>query len=248
MLQAPVSARFIEALRPIANLALPPGCAACGRAIASPGALCPACWQDIQFVEPPLCDIYGIPFGYDMGPGIVSAAAMADPPPFERARAAVLYGPVARMLVHRLKYRDRPEVADMMARAMLRAGAPLIEPGALLVAVPLHRWRLWTRRYNQSAALAERLSRLSGLPAHPLALQRIRSTRQQVGLSRRDRDANVRGAFRVPEAALGAVAGRPIVLVDDVYTSAATVKAATRALKRAGAGPVNVLTFARVAG
>jgi ComF family protein len=112
--------------------------------------------------------------------------------------------------------------------------------------VPLYRWRLWRRRFNQAALLAASLSRLTGLPADPFILERMRATRQQVGLSATQRAENVRGAFRVPEAARAKIAGRGVLLVDDVYTSGATAKAATRALLRGGAAAVDVLTFARV--
>jgi ComF family protein len=230
-----------------ADLLLPPGCAACGRATGSLDGLCATCWTGIDFIAPPVCDVYGTPFSYEMAPGMLSAAAIADPPPFAKARAAALYGPVAKTLVHQLKYRDRPEVSRAMAQAMLRAGAGLIPESDVIVPVPLHRWRLWQRRFNQAAVLAQHLSRMSGLACEPLALARIRRTRQQVGLSSREREMNVRGAFRVPEEWRAVVAGRRVLLVDDVYTSGATAKTAARALGRAGAECVHVLTFARVA-
>jgi len=230
-----------------ADLLLPPACAACGRATGSADGLCVPCWTSIDFIAPPVCEVYGTPFGYAMAPGMLSAAAIADPPPFDKARAAVLYGPVAKALVHQLKYRDRPEVGKTMAQAMRRAGAELIAGSHVIVPVPLHRWRLWRRRFNQAAVLAQHLSQASGLSCDPLALTRVRRTHQQVGLSSREREANVRGAFRVPEDRRAAIARRTILLVDDVYTSGATAKAASRALKRAGADAVHVLTFARVA-
>jgi ComF family protein len=230
-----------------ADLLLPPACSACGGATGTSDGLCAECWRSVDFIAPPVCDVYGTPFSYAIGPGMVSAAAIADPPPFDRARAAVLYGPVAKTLVHQLKYRDRPEVAKTIAQAMQRAAMELLADSDLIVPVPLYRWRLWQRRFNQAAVLAQHLSRLSGIAWEPLALMRVRHTRQQVGLSSREREMNVRGAFRVPDAARGAVAGRTVLLVDDVYTSGATCKSATRALKRAGAETVHVLTFARVA-
>lgn len=240
---SPVLARIGRAA---VDLLLPPGCSACGRATGSPDGLCAPCWSAIDFIAPPVCEVYGTPFSYWMGPGMLSAAAIADPPPFDKARAAALYGSVAKALVHQLKYRDRPEVAATMARAMWRAAAELIDDSQLIVPVPLYRWRLWRRRFNQSAALAHVVGRLSGVECDPTALVRVRATRQQVGMSKAEREANVRGAFRVPEARRAAVAGRAILLVDDVYTSGATAKAAARALKRAGAEAVYVLTFARV--
>lgn len=200
----------------------------------------------MPFIAGPVCKVYGTPFAYDMGENIVSAQAIADPPPFEAARAAVRYGPQAKSLVHGLKYQDRHEVAAVMATAMYRAGAELLDRGQLIVPVPLYRWRLWRRRYNQSQLLADGLSSRSGVANDPFVLQRRRRTRQQVGLSAAERLANVRGAFHVPADQRHKLAGRRILLVDDVYTSGATVKAASRALLRGGAGAVDVLTFARV--
>lgn len=200
----------------------------------------------MRFIEPPLCPVYGTPFAYDLGAGILSAEALADPPPFRRARAAAIYGDVARRLVHQVKYHDRPDLARVMALAMHRAGRELMPECALIVPVPLYRWRLWRRRFNQAAALADYVAELSGVPHDPLALERVKPTRRQVGLSAVQREENVRGAFRVPELARARIASRAVLLVDDVYTSGATAKAATRALLRAGAAAVDVLTFARV--
>jgi ComF family protein len=230
-----------------ADLILPPTCPGCRAAVADDDALCARCWSDIRFIEPPLCPVYGTPFVYDLGEGILSAEAMSDPPPFRRARSAAAYGDVARRLVHQLKYHDRPHLARMMATAMSRAGRTLVAECTLVVPVPLHRWRLWQRRYNQAAALSACLSTLSGIPFDPLVLERAKPTRRQVGLTAVQREENVRGAFRVPEAMRGRLAGAHVLLVDDVYTSGATAKAATRALLRAGAASVDVLTFARVA-
>ena len=229
-----------------ADLVLPPTCPGCGRAVGDGHALCAGCWSTIRFIAPPLCPVYGTPFAFDLGEGIVSAEALADPPPFRRARAAAVYGDVARRLVHQMKYYDRPHLAATMAKAMVRAGEPLLSDCSLIVPVPLYRWRLWWRRFNQAALLAANISRLSGVPYDPFVLERVKSTRQQVGLSATQRAENVRGAFRVPEAMRVKVAGRDVLLVDDVYTSGATAKAATRALLRAGAAAVDVLAFARV--
>jgi ComF family protein len=228
------------------DLILPPTCPGCGNAVGDGDALCAKCWSSIRFIAPPLCPVYGTPFAYELGDGIVSAEALADPPPFRRARAAAIYGDVARRLIHQLKYYDRPHVAEALAKAMRRAGESLLAETGLIVPVPLYRWRLWRRRFNQAALLAAGVSRLSGVPSDPFVLRRVKPTRQQIGLSATQRAENVRGAFRVPDEMRAKVAGRYVLLVDDVYTSGATAKAATRALIRAGASAVDVLTFARV--
>lgn len=241
---------LLESLRRLpglaADLVLPPTCPGCGGAVADSHALCPRCWSAIRFIAPPLCPVYGTPFSHEMGEGIVSAEALADPPPFRRARSAAIYGDVARRLVHQLKYYDRPHLAQVMARTMRHAGHVLIADCNLIIPVPLYRWRLWSRRFNQSALLADGLSKLTGVAADPLVIRRVKATRQQVGLSAAQRQENVRGAFRVPETVRPRIAGLDVLLVDDVYTSGATVKAASRALLRAGAASVDVLTFARV--
>lgn len=228
------------------DLVLPPTCPGCGGAVADGHALCARCWSMIRYIEPPICPVYGTPFTHDLGEGIVSAEALADPPPFRRARSAAVYGDVACRLVHQLKYHDRPHVAEVMAVSLHRAGHRLLSENSLIVPVPLYRWRLWQRQFNQAALLASSLAKLTGVPHDPLVLQRVKPTRSQVGLSVAQRKENVRGAFRVPETMRSRIASRDVLLVDDVYTSGATAKAATRALLRGGAAAVDVLTFARV--
>lgn len=230
------------------DLLMPPLCPVCRGAVSDVDALCARCWSEIDFIAAPFCAVYGTPFPYRMGEGVVSAAAIADPPPFRRARAAALYGDGVRRLVHQLKYQDRPDLAMTMARSMARIGGTLLAEADLIVPVPLHRWRLWRRRFNQAALLGHGLARLSGIPCEPLALQRPKPSRPQVGLGAAQRAANVQGAFRVPSEFRPRIAGRNVLLVDDVYTSGATAKAATRSLLRGGAAAVDVLTFARVTG
>jgi ComF family protein len=242
-------ARFTSGLRAYArrslDVALPPLCPTC-RDLVTDSGVCPSCWSKLAFIAPPYCPRLGIPFVYDPGPGILSMQAIADPPAYQRARAAVRYDDVARQLVHAFKYSDRLDLAPMIGRWMARAGHELLDQADALVPVPLHWRRLWTRRFNQSAALAESVSRESGVAVAHRALQRVKATAQQVGLSRKDRAANVQGAFRVTPDAKADVVGRRLVLVDDVLTSGATSDACARALLHAGAAQVDVLVFARV--
>lgn len=225
---------------------LPPHCPVCRNAVASRAGVCNACWSALDFIAEPYCQVYGTPFAFDVGDAIVSAQAIAEPPPFNAARAAVKYGTVAKALIHNLKYRDRFESAEPMVTAMRRVGSGLLERCDLIVPVPLHRMRLLSRRFNQAGLLAAGLAGQCSVPSDPFVLQRRRRTRQQVGLSANERDANVRGAFFVPASQRARIAGRNVLLVDDVYTSGATVKAACRALLRGGAISVDVLTFANV--
>jgi ComF family protein len=228
------------------DLAMPPNCLACGRRVAADGALCATCWGMLRFIERPYCAQLGIPFAYDLGPNVLSAEAIADPPPFERCRAVAAYDDVARKLIHGLKYRDRQELARWMGVWMARAGREVAADADLIVPIPLHRWRLWRRRFNQSAMLSVAIGKEARKPVDLHALKRVKATRQQVGLTANERDENVRGAFLVAKGDRAAIAGRRVLLVDDVYTTGATAKAATRALLRAGAAAVDVLVFARV--
>jgi ComF family protein len=224
----------------------PPLCLHCEKAVATADSLCGACFRLLRPISPPHCPILGIPFEVPLGPDALSAEAIADPPPFRRARSAVLYNEAARRLVARLKYGDRPELARFCARLMAQAGRDLWAEAPVLVPVPLHRSRLFTRRYNQSAELARALARITGLAVDPLLVSRTRRTRQQVGLSADARQRNVVGAFTARAGAIERLRGRPVVIVDDVITTGATVKAVTRALHRAGIDNVDVISFARV--
>src|SRR6202050_5603110 len=194
------------------DLALPPLCAACREPVKGEG-LCPACWSNLSFITRPYCERLGIPFVYDPGPGILSMEAIADPPAYHRARAAVRFDDISRALVHGLKYGDRLELAPMMGRWVSHAGRELLAEADALVPVPLHWRRLWARRFNQSAMLAAAISAESGVPIAGGALKRVKPTVQQVGLSRSERAQNVQGAFRVSPEGKPAVVGRPLVLV-----------------------------------
>src|SRR6204780_560613 len=233
-------------LRTALDLALPPLCAACREPVDGKG-LCPACWSKLSFITRPYCERLGIPFVYDPGPGILSMEAIADPPAYNRARAAVRFDEVSRALVHALKYSDRLDLAPMMGRWLGHAGRELLAEADALIPVPLHWRRNWARRFNQSGMLAAAVSSQTGVPVAAASLKRLKATVQQVGLSRSERAANIQGAFRVPAEGKAAIAGRRLVLVDDVLTSGATAEGCARALLRAGAANVDVLVFARVA-
>ena len=198
-------------------------------------------------IERPYCERLGTPFERDFeAPGMISPEAAAHPPVFARARAVARYdGGTARALANRLKYYDRLELAEPMGRWMARAGAELLRDADLLVPIPLHRLRLASRRFNQSAALARVISRESAVPLETMALERVKPTAPQVGLTRRSAPQISPAPFASTRRGPGRIAGGAVVVVDDVLTTGATANAAARALLNAGAARVDLLVFAR---
>ncbi len=185
----------------ITDIALPPQCLACEAPVASAGALCPSCWSRFRLIEKPLCRRLGVPLDFDAGDDTLSPQAIADPPPFDRCRAVSVFDDVARRLIHRLKYGDQIELASWIGSWMVRAAGSLIDDADVIIPVPLHRSRLWGRRYNQAALLAKALAKQTGCSVDMHALRRNRATPQQIGLSASARSRNVSGAFQVPDFA-----------------------------------------------
>lgn len=236
----------IAALKPltrIVDLALPPRCPGCGAVTGEAHRFCADCFGALRFIGPPWCATCNLPFDHDRGTDARCADCLRHPPRHAGVRAAVAYGDIARRLALRLKYAGRLALAETMARHMAR----LVPPGTdLLLPVPLHRWRLWSRGFNQALLIAERVSRLSDAPVLRDALVRTRATPRLKGLGRRQRVKAVRGVFRVRPAARSLLRGKSIVLIDDVYTTGATTDGCVAALLRAGAARVTILCWARV--
>jgi len=232
--------------RSVLNHFYPPVCINCGSALGVPDTLCGACWRRLRPITRPLCPRLGLPFEVFIGTDGLSAAAIANPPEFDRARSALIHNDVARAIILRLKFGDRPELAKFCARLMLGAGAELLQEQSVLVPVPLHRVRQFQRRFNQSTELAQAMARQGGFFADPLLVRRKRSTRPQIGLSAHQREQNVAGAFEVANNVLERIKGRPVVIIDDVMTTGSTVKAVTRALRKKGVERIDVISFSRV--
>ena len=242
--------RWTAGLRAGANAALdlllPPRCLACQAVVDRQGVLCPPCWSGLQFIGPPYCDSCGLPFDFDPGGLSLCGACLRQLPPFRRARAALAYGEASRSLVLGFKHADRTYAAPLLGRWLGRVAADLLADAALVVPVPLHRWRLFGRRYNQAALLAQALGRIGEVPVAVDLLVRRRATPNQAGRSRSGRRRNVEGAFCLRPGYGGMVDGQCVLLVDDVLTTGATVMECTKVLKRSGAGAVDVVTLARV--
>lgn len=227
------------------NLLFPPQCLGCDTLVPTHGTLCLECWKGVHFITEPFCACCGLPFEYTLGDGALCGECLQKRPPYSRARAAFRYDDASKSLVLKLKYHDQTYLAPLFAGWLAKAGADLIAVSDAIVPVPLHYWRFVSRRYNQSALLAAALSKTTGLPWLPDTLKRTRATAQQTGLTRRQREDNIRGAFDVPIKRRAPIQHKSVLLIDDVFTTGATLEACTKTLLGAGASNVNVLTLAR---
>jgi ComF family protein len=235
-------------MRGVLDALLPRRCLACGAVVdgAGQGGVCAACWPNLVFLGPPICACCGFPFEYDEGADALCAACTARPPEWGRARTVFAYDDASRGLVLGFKHADRTDAAPAFGFWLARAGAELLDAADIVAPVPLHRTRLVSRRYNQSALLAQAAARAAGRRCIPDLLRRTRRTRSQGGLGATARRRNVRAAFALRPAWRESVQGARIVLVDDVLTTGATAEACASCLKSAGADGVDVLTLARV--
>jgi len=230
------------------NLLYPPVCLVCRGPAGDSHRLCAACWSGLTFFDGAMCECCGLPFELDPGAETLCASCLAHPPPFDRARAAAAYDDASKGAILALKRADRLELSRLFVPWLKQCGRLLIEQADLVVPVPLHRQRLWRRRYNQAAILAQQLAKLAGKRFEPTLLQRNRPTPSQGEMvSPKARRRNVQGAFAVPARKAPLAKGQTVLLIDDVLTTGATVAACSRALKRAGAIRVFVVTIARVA-
>jgi ComF family protein len=228
------------------NAVLPPRCLACGETVADPGTLCAPCWSRLTFVAGPMCAACGIPFEFESAPGALCGACLARRPAWNAARAALVYDDASRGLILALKHGDRTDSVPALAGWMAGAGRALLAGADIVVPVPLHRWRLLARRFNQSALLAHAVATRSGVACMPDLLVRRRRTPSQGGLSAAGRARNVAGAFRVNPARAAGLADKRVVLIDDVLTTGATAESCAHTLLRGGAAAVDVLCLARV--
>jgi ComF family protein len=214
--------------------------------VSDPGAFCSDCWRSIDFVGEPLCASCGIDLpGPDLDAATRCGACLADPPPYDRSRSVMHYGTVGRTIAHRLKYGRRVSLARVMAAQMARLIGGLDSEIAVLVPVPLHRWRIWSRGFNQAALIAKALSRRTGIPFAPDLLRRTVNTPPLHSLGPRARRQAVKGAFALAPGANGQIKGRTVLLIDDIWTTGATASACARILKAGGADRVEVICWTR---
>ncbi len=235
-----------QAFAPVIDLVYPPRCPACGAAIASHGALCQDCWAALVIPGEPACAACQRPFGTESMPeGAIFAPCMADPPLHDGIAAATLYNEGARKLVLAFKHGHRIALSRLLSRQML-ARLPALEGDWLVVPVPLHRWRLWQRGFNQSALLAGEIAAARGLALLVDGLVRIRATPPLGQLGRKERAKVLKGAIAANPARAERLRGAQVLLVDDVMTSGATTGACLAMLRKAGAAKVKIACFSRV--
>ncbi|MGE4065119.1 MAG: ComF family protein [Rhodospirillaceae bacterium] len=234
----------VAAGRMLLNSVLPPQCLACAAIVETPGHLCASCFSRFTFITPPHCGICGIPLTQTVTDDLICGACVTERPVYGRARAAFVYDQHSRPLVLKLKHGDRTDMAVHLAKWLQRAGGEVIDGADVIVPVPLHRWRLLIRAYNQAALIAHALGRLTGKAVAADALIRSKATPSQGGLSRKERRRNVARAFAAGRP--GLIEGKRILLIDDVLTSGATANACALTLIQAGAAAVDVLALARV--
>lgn len=223
---------------------LPPRCPVSGDVVATPGLISPRVWGQLDFIARPFCACCGIRFDIPAEVDDVCPACLTEAPAFDHARAVMAYDGMSSEMILGFKHGDQTHLTRTFAPWLARASEEFRDQTDMIVPVPLHRWRLFSRRYNQAALLSGALARLWGVRHDPLCLQRVKATPSQGHLTRTQRLENVAGAFAVADPVQ--VRGKNILLVDDVYTTGATVNGCARVLKRAGAKCVNVVTLARV--
>jgi ComF family protein len=228
------------------DLLLPPLCLSCDAPVGSARTLCPACWGEIHFIAAPFCSCCGAPFEVPVGDGMLRGGCIGNPPHFNAARGAMLYNDASKRLVLSFKHSDRTYPAWALTAWMHRAGQEFWAEADYLVPVPLHRWRLFKRRYNQSALLAQHMGAIAAKPVLVDALLRLRPTPTQGHMNRKERQENVKGAFGLNPRYAAQLQDKTIILVDDVLTTGATVNECSTVLLKAGVKAVNVQTLARV--
>lgn len=236
----------MKAAQKILDLVLPPRCVVSGQEVDRQGMLAPAIWAGLRFIAAPQCARCGLPFDYEVEEATICGGCIEDEPAFASARSALVYDNGSRDLILRFKHADQMHSVRSFLPWLKSAGEEMLKEADYLVPVPLHRWRLLKRRYNQAAVTAWALGRSVNISVIPDALLRVRSTPSQGHLKAKERADNVKKAFAVQERHKSRLAGKTVILIDDVYTTGSTIKECTKTLLQGGVQAVHVLTLARV--
>ena len=231
----------------VIDIILPPRCPVMGDLVGSQGTVSPTFWAELNFIQNPMCTCCGLPFATSEADGTLCGQCITDPPPFQLARSALYYDDASTRLILPFKHGDRTLLAPLLAQWLLQAGGDTVRDADYIIPVPLHRWRLLKRRYNQAGLLARALSRKINVPWLPHVLQRKKATETQATKNAAQRIDNVRNAFAIPPQYTMSLKSKKVILIDDVYTTGATIKACCKALHKAGVKDILVLTLARVA-
>lgn len=238
-----------NAINQLIDFILPPRCVVSGTIVDRQGMMAPEAWQALEFIGAPLCACCGVPFDFDIGlegDYMLCIDCLDKHPPFETARAPLVYDDASRDLILRFKHGDKTELVPAFVPWLRQAGREMLAEADMILPVPLHRRRLLKRRYNQAALIGLALGKETGKPCYPAALSRTRATPPQGHMAAGERHKNVREAFIVHDKYKDRIKGKTIILVDDVFTTGATVKECTKTLLKGGAAKVHVLTIARV--
>lgn len=238
--------QFRSILWQIVDTVLPPRCIVTGDFVDRQGMVAPAAWLSLDFITDPFCNVCGFPFDFQVDENMLCTSCLESRPQYETARAALKYNDASRNMILGFKHADKLHFVESFVPWLKRCGDKMLAEADYIIPVPLHRWRLLSRRYNQSALIANALANETGHDYIADALVRVRATPPQGHMSAKDRFKNVRRAFIVNQRWTPEIKGKNVVLIDDVYTTGATVKECTKALLQAGVAKVNVLTLSRV--
>ncbi len=228
------------------DVILPPRCPISGDIVQSQGATSPKSWAELDFISNPLCSHCGIPMNFELADNLKCMSCIDEPPPFKSARSVFKYGGLSRDLILGFKHGDKTHFVSLFIPFMEQVGSSLLSQADYIIPVPLHYMRFISRRYNQAAIISSALSKSSNIPHLPLAMKRVRATPSQGHLNSSEREKNVKKAFDVNQKYHSLLKGKSVILVDDVYTTGATVKECSKNLLKHGASEVNILTVARV--
>ena len=239
----------MSSLAQIIDFILPPRCIVSGEMVDQQGMISSAAWADLNFISAPQCNRCGLPFDFDTGEekeGTICGACLKEPPIFDKARAALVYDDASRNIILAYKHADQTQSVPSFITWLNQAGSEMLARADYLVPVPLHRWRILRRRFNQSALMAQYLSESTKIPCLLEAVHRKHATVTQGHLQVSERKKNVKNAFALNPKCVEQIRNKHIILIDDVYTTGATITECTKVLLKGGAASVNILTLARV--